>query len=339
MNWIFQPAQKLFEEVKHDWDRLNRSSHNHILIDSDFVEPLLHHFGHPGILLGISQDSQRPGMVLVEKKHPGCWQTYQPSQAPLGLVVLGGRKCAAEEVLEMMRGLPGFALQLSVLHQDPDYSSFLGDSMAQNQEVLEYLQTGRLRITGCFEDYWKTRSSDLRQNLARRLRRLEQKGEKLELVIHRSPDGIAELIKTYARMESQGWKGEEGTAITEVGAQGRFYHDVMERFCARGEGIVFQMLLNGHVIGSELYLSRDGMLVGLKTTFDESHREISPGFLMKQAIIRQVFEERKAQAIEFYGRIMDWHVKWITESRTMFHLNFFRNALVRAARGIIKPLK
>jgi hypothetical protein len=81
------------------------------------------------------------------------------------------------------------------------------------------------------------------------------------------------------------------------------------------------------------------MLVGLKTTFDESHREISPGFLMKQAIIRQVFEERKAQAIEFYGRIMDWHVKWITESRTMFHLNFFRNALVRAARGIIKPLK
>ena len=338
MTWSFRPALKNFEAARRDWDSLNHSQYDHILLDSGFVAPLLRHFGSDDVLLGASANSSRPGMLLAVRKATGIWETFQPSQAPIGLFIPGSHAEPAKFLPEILRGLPGPAVQLAILQQDSAFGPLSPESAAARLEAIEFADTAGLTVNGTFEKYWAERNDDLRRNMMRRIRRLEKQGSHLELSTLTAPGDVAEAIREYGRIEAQGWKGRNGTAITEDNDQAHFYRDVMQHFCARGEGYIYRVHLDGRLIGSELYIMRNGMLVGLKTTFDESLRELSPGFLMKYLIIRQVFAEAKANTIEFYGPVKDWHGKWATHIRPLFHFNYFRYGWIRTLRRVVKRM-
>src|SRR6185312_17055012 len=76
MKWSYRPAREHFEAARGDWDALNRSQHDHILLDSGFVAPLLRYFGNGRVLLGVSANATRPGMALVVRKALGIWETF-----------------------------------------------------------------------------------------------------------------------------------------------------------------------------------------------------------------------------------------------------------------------
>ena len=88
MGWVFRSARNTFDEYRERWDEINKRCGNHILLDSVFVGALIRHFASDQTLLGISNDDSKPGMLIVDKVRPGFWQTFQPSQGPLGLILL-----------------------------------------------------------------------------------------------------------------------------------------------------------------------------------------------------------------------------------------------------------
>jgi hypothetical protein len=126
MSWSFKLASEAFPHYREMWDDLNRAHGNHLLLDSMnsiphsllrgylmrtvnygsveypvacggdlllFLEPLLRHFGNsPRTLLGVCNEKKNPGLVLIEKTKLGFWQTFQPSQAPIALIVLGNHE-------------------------------------------------------------------------------------------------------------------------------------------------------------------------------------------------------------------------------------------------------
>jgi len=326
MRWTFAPAEHSFAELRSLWDSLNSSHSNHVLLDSDFVEPLIRYFGSAKLLIGVSEGSCR-AMALVHPTAQGVWSSFQPSQAPIGMVLFG-RDERGEQIRALLKSLPGYALQLSILQQDPDYSAWPRSVASTDVEVLDYIETPRLAITLTFEEYWNSRSSDLRNNLARRRRRLTDSGRRPEWVVLCREDEVSTGIVEYGRLESQGWKSQMGTAIAADNAQGKFYTDVMERFCARGEGFIFQLLLDGVVVATDLCLVRDRMLIVLKTTYDESLKSLSPGLMMREEQLRWLWSQGQVEVVEFYGRMMDWHRKFTDDSRTMYHLNCYRNSWV-----------
>lgn len=226
MSWDFQPAALSFEPVRKDWDALNQQAGGHILLDAGFVAPLLRHFGGPHVLLGASKNSSESGLGLFIRKGHGLWETFQPAQAPIGLILLSRADRTGEALSRITHSLPGYALQLSVLQQDPDHSCFAFRPREHSLECLDYIQTARITLQGTFEDYWKARGSNLRHNLARRRRRLIEKGYASELIEIRSPAKVAAAIREYGLLESQGWKGRDGTAIAEGNVQGRFYREI-----------------------------------------------------------------------------------------------------------------
>src|SRR5262249_18755713 len=138
-----------------------------------------------------------PGMALLQNNGKSAWQTFQPSQAPIGLIQLGQSDDTGKELLQMTRSLPGYALQFSVLQQDPDHTSFPQPKAAGQVEPLDYIQTARITLTGTFEEYWKSRGSNLRHNLARRRRRMLEQGYKPELIAIRDPQQVASAIREY----------------------------------------------------------------------------------------------------------------------------------------------
>jgi hypothetical protein len=327
-----------FQAHQERWNEINRSFANHILLEANFVDALLRHFGGKEVRLGISADPKRPGMALLASVRWGIWETFQPSQAPLGLIVLGYKDDTREGLRDLMRSLPGYPLQLGIQHQDPDFSAIPLAPQQPNLKVVSYIETGSLSLEGTFDDYWSSRSDDLKKNNARRRRRLADQGKRLEFLVHSDPSSVAACIRSYGVLESQGWKAQGGTAVAEGNAQGRFYREVMEMFCGRGEGTIFELLLDGKTIASELWVGNKDMRVNLKTTFDETLKQLAPGFLMKEEIIRWAYSRGDWRLLEFYGRLMEWHTKWIGRSRTLYHVNYYPNRWVPKAREAVRRL-
>jgi hypothetical protein len=335
-NWEFRPAKECFHEVSNDWDDLNRARGNHVLLDSRFVGCALRHFASPDVLLAVSRDSSRPGMALLSQSKVGFWEVFTPSQAPLGLILLGRDDPDAGTVRGLINSLPGYAVQLSVLSQDPDHSAWFPAQRDARVEILEIMQTGRVPIEGTFEDYWRARSSNLRHNLSRQRRRLNEQGRRLELRTHKNAEAVADCIKEFGQLESNGWKAESGTAVNENNAQGQFYRDLFEQFCLLGETVIFQLLVDGKVAATDLCLLRDGMMVVLKTTYDESLNQVSAALLMREEIVRQAYAEGRCRVMEFYGRAHEWHTKWTSDFRPIYHLNCHRNSVVTRLKTLIR---
>jgi hypothetical protein len=337
MGWKFTPAVSDFSRLRSEWDRINSSLAHHVLLDSDFVEPLIKCFGGPDVFVGINDDPS-PAMVLVQQTSRGVWSSFQPSQAPLGMLLVG-LDDDGEQLKGLLRSLPGFALQFSVMQQDPDYTAWPRSAANGGLELLDYIDTPRLTIASTFDDYWKQRSSNLRHNLSRQRRRLAETGRTMEFVMRCAASQVACAVAEYGRLESLGWKSETGTAIAADNQQGRFYTEVLERFSARHEAVIFQLRLDGIVVATDLCLIRNGMLVILKTTYDETQKSLSPALLLREDELRWIFGQGSISVVEFYGRTMDWHRKFTDEVRTMYHLNCYRNSWTPVVKKALRHLQ
>jgi hypothetical protein len=74
----------------------------------------------------------------------------------------------------------------------------------------------------------------------------------------------------------------------------------------------------------DLCIESGDVLVVLKTTYDEKVKVVSPATLMRHEIMSRLFEEGRIGRVEFYGKAMDWHLRWTNDLRTLYHVNGYR---------------
>lgn len=328
MAWIFKPAVKAFEQYRADWDELNAANTNQIVLDSLFVQGLLRHFGTPHTVLGISTDCEFPGMVLLDKIKPGIVNTFHPSQAPIGLFLLGNADEVARQIDNLICSLPLYVLGLAVLQQDPDFTICRHLLPSSRVRRVEYIQTARVTLKETFDAYWAGRPKNFVTDLARQRRRLVKEGKQLELVVERNPTRVEECIREYGRLESTGWKGQEGTAVSSDNAQGLFYRDILEAFCRKREGVIYRLVIDGKTVACELCIERGTRLIDLKTAYDESVGAYSLGSLMEEEMIKNYYQDGYLKEVEFYGRVSSWTRKWTDEIRPIHHYTVHRYAWI-----------
>lgn len=331
MNWSVYPADAL-QEHGAEWDTINDAASNLPILDSRFFRFLLEVSGTGNALLAICRDEKKAVAAGIFRRTKwGVWQTFQPSQAPLGAWVQRPSLSAGELLESLGVALPGFWLLIGLTQLDPE---IISKPVSQGSvRVLDYNRTARLTISGSLEDYWTARGKNLRKNLKRQRNRLarEELRTRLEHVL--DVKDVGEAVDDYGVLESKGWKASEGTAMHPTNPQGRFYRGLLEDSCSRGEGSVFRYFYNDELVASDICLNRDGVLILLKTTYDEKQTTTSPSLLMREEIISELFQRGTIDRIEFYGRVMEWHTKWTTEFRELYHLNYFRwSCLSHASR-------
>jgi hypothetical protein len=273
-------------------------------------------------------------MAILRRAGAGRWETFQPSQMPLGAWIQRPGLPIEPLLAGLTRGLPGFAFMLSVTQQDPDVLP--RPKEGPRLTTLDYIQTARITINQTFDAYWEARGKNLKHNMKKQRSRLEKEGVKTSLEVISRPDEIIRAIENYGELEAAGWKAEGGTAIAPANVQGRFYRAMLENFCRQGNGRVYQYLFNDRVVAVDLCVEGNGSLIILKTTYDESIKNSSPAFLMRQEAFRPLFAEGPIRRIEFYGKLMEWHTRWSDEVRTLYHINYHRWAAVSTARRLIR---
>lgn len=333
MNWQILSTSE-FETFKQEWDSLNARIGNNPLLDSKFVVPLLRYFGTEQEKLAVcTLNGEVCCIAIVVKVRSGVWETFQPSQAPIGCWVQAAELPVSKLGQSLREALPGNNLLFGITQQDPSLSS--RPEASPRIRTIDYIDTARVVVDGTFEDYWSKRGKNLRQNLRRQRNRLGREEVETKLVLVQEPASIHEAVERYGILESAGWKSESDTAIHIENAQGRFYSEMLMNFAETGQAIVFQYTYNDELTATDLCILGGGSIIILKTTYDEAITTSSPAMLMREDAFNHIFSNKLAQQIEFYGKVMDWHTRWAGDIRTMYHINIYSllGQLINTVRG------
>jgi CelD/BcsL family acetyltransferase involved in cellulose biosynthesis len=328
MKWTFTPAGR-FAEQAEEWARLHGEGPASPLLAPDFVLPLLEHFGAGGeVLATCREDGRTLAMAVLVSNGRARWQTFQPAQAPLGIWLQRPGIDTTALSAALVRALPGFTLVAGLTQCDPELYCRPADG--GQVQALDYILTARISVHGSFEQYWEGRGKNLRANLKKQRARLQRDGIVPRLEVLRAPEAVAAAVADYGRLESTGWKAESGTAVHADNAQGRFYRSMLEAFCRRGAGSIYRYWFDGQLVASDLCIEGPDCIVILKTAYAESvDKSLSPTLLMREEETRRLFDEGRFRRIEFYGKVMEWHLRWTDEVRTLYHLNTYRWPVLR----------
>jgi CelD/BcsL family acetyltransferase involved in cellulose biosynthesis len=330
MSWQLSPASALADNrACHggDWAQLHASlppTAASSLLALEFIAPLIEQFGRGDELLAcLRQGDTVRVMAIVRPSRRGAWSTFQPAQAPLGLWLQAPELDTEELARSLMRALPGFPLMLALTQMDPMLQP--RPAAAACTRSLDYIDTARVTLAGSFEAYWNARGKNLRGNLKKQRARLEREGVATRMVVDRLPAQMAQAVADYGRLETTGWKGSEGTAVSGENAQGRYYRAMLEGMAARGAASVYRYYFGEQLVAMDLCVEDEDSIVVLKTAYDESvPSNLSPTLLMREEACRSLFDAGRFKRLEFYGRVMEWHTRWTEEVRTMYHVNYYR---------------
>jgi CelD/BcsL family acetyltransferase involved in cellulose biosynthesis len=338
MNWKIYNIDQ-FEKQHQHWHSLNVEGVASPLLNPDFISLLLKFFGNgKEILVCYENNGQAKAMAILRQSRSGSWETFQPSQAPIGAWIHSANLNWNILLASLIKKLPGFTLIIGVTQQDPDLLTRPVNS--STLKTLDYVQTVRISLDGGFDEYWNSRGKNLRSNLKKQRKKLEKDSIKTCLELSTSPDDVDQAIIDYGAIESAGWKADGDTAIHPNTVQGKFYKEMMESFCQNGRCRIYRYWYNDRIVAMDLCIQDHGCLVILKTTYDENvGKTTSPASLMRQDEFREIFSDCNVNKIEFYGKMMDWHTKWGDEIRTLYHVNQYRWSILHHLRHGIKNIK
>lgn len=324
--WSVLPA-KDYSQVSGEWQRLNQQGPDIPILDADFYRLLTRHFGRGDELIAVCRHGDKTAAIaILQRTRPMAWQTFQPSQGPLGAWVQD-KSYSIETLLgALIKELSGLCIVLGVSQLDP--AIFPRTAFGKSVMTLDYIRTASIEVDSDFSTYWQARGRNLRHNLKRQRNRLKREEILPRLSVVTSPDAVEDAVDEFGVLESSGWKGQAGTALHPENSQGRFYKALFREYCVRSEGLIFQYFYGDRLVASDICLHRNGVLIILKTAYDETQSTSSPAMLMRQDAFEHIFDSGSFSKIEFYGRVMDWHLKWASEVRTMYHINCYRSSIV-----------
>ena len=322
MSWKFHPVSQMAAHAD-SWDALQSATTHTPFFGSAFIAPLIDNFGQGNEQLAFHHGPDGiDAATILRPLGQGRWETFQPSQLPLGPWLVRPADDLHARMQSLLRAAPGFGLSLGVTQIDPKLQP--RPELTAAIRLQEYIETSFIDISGTFETYWEARGKNLRQNTRKQHSKMQTEGVPVRLDTVIKPEGVAEAMAQYGVLESAGWKAGNGTAIHPDNAQGRFYRAMLENFCAKGCGRIVRYWFGDKVVAMDLCIDNGPMVVVLKTAYDESYRQVSPSTMMRQEEFKQWWEEGRYQRIEFYGKTMEWHTRWATEQRALFHVTAYR---------------
>lgn len=323
------------------WDALNQRYFGaHPLLASSMAQALVAHCANgPLYYAALRGAGLAWAAAILSRRTGGRWSVFTPSQAPLSLLLVDPQSPAPYGILRtLLSSLPGFGLSLDVPALDPSLLAavVLG---AERVETVSLGTTIQVKESNGFEAYWNTRSRDLKQNIRRYFKRAAEAGMPCRLERITEPGEIGAAVDRYGLLESEGWKGRDGTALHPQNVQGRLYREVLERFAQQGNAIAYELYAGDQLAASRLMISGPTLHAMLKTTYRESLRQHAVGRLLLYSALEDLLKSPQARPVEFFTRANQDLLTWATGTRDLFSSTLYRNRAVELAVAVRRRLK
>ncbi len=165
--------------------------------------------------------------------------------------------------------------------------------------------------------FFKGPRKHLRQELNRRLRRLEELGT---VEFAKSTTFSLELTKTFFDLESKGWKGRQGTAVVDDPVVVWLHNNFAQRIAASGSLLIYELKLSGKTIAMNMNIRYGRETIHWKTAYDEEYSRYSPGNLLFREFLKDCIESG-ASEIDFLSPSSPNKLAWATGERE--HVAFY----------------
>jgi CelD/BcsL family acetyltransferase involved in cellulose biosynthesis len=330
--WTFVPASK-FASVSEQWQQLCDRSLASPLLSADFIAVALNHFGRGDELICFAQTSKTTvAAIILQRRNSFVWESFQPSQMPLGPCLLVLQSDLPTILKSLLRALPLPATILAVTKID---SQFFPRAPGNELLCLDSITTGEIDLPASLDAFVNSINS---KPLTRRMRKAEREIGPISLVTQTNPEAVDDFVNLYAAIENRGWKGESGTALVPQNAQAKFYCDLLWRFAATGRARMYTLKMGERDVAAQMAIAENDTLYLLKTTYEQELGNLGPGVILHYYLTLDGYQQqRRIRRIEFYGQLNDSQKAWITGSRSIYHLNIYRPAiLARIHRHLIE---
>lgn len=326
-----------FEQHRSEWERLQVKHYGVPILSVTFVQLLIKHFAHEGVqLLLVHEETAVLLLALVESRRAGVLTTWQPGQAPLGMLVYD-RDVPLKDLMKAVASSRHFIGIIDLLQQD---SRFCGlDALDPDFEMLPYIDTPWIECNTSFDEYWEALGKNLRRNTKKDLGKLEKQGSDPRFVVIDDPALVESAVGLHGELESSGWKGDMNSAIRSDNDQGRFYVDLLQSFCSGSDGFIYQYYYGDEIVASDFGISGANCAIILKTAYRQTIRDTSPAQLLRYHYFPILFEKFSGGRIEFYGKALDWHSRWTTSTRPIVHIEYHRLRLLRTAKNAVRAVR
>jgi CelD/BcsL family acetyltransferase involved in cellulose biosynthesis len=339
MNWLAVPCSA-FSDHQDAWSKLNSDTMNLAFFEPAFVEALVTHYfdGDETLVLAYKEDElQLAGFFKNHGK--GRWASVTPSQCPLGLFLHAKSTVDEHTVKHICSQLPGKVVLLDMLQMDSKHTHFEPEARF---EKMPYIISGNRPIADDFDAYFQSLGKNMRQNYNKVINRAARAEDILSWEKVDTAEDVRQAIVKYGELESKGWKGEVGTAISPDNTQGRFYQQALSELAKQGRACCWYYKINKQIVAVDLCVQKDACLIILKTTYDESFNKQSPALMLKIEMLKH-YSLNMAQEgianIEFYGKAMEWHKRLDSTLREIEHISYYQNKVAKKVIKLIKKLR
>jgi CelD/BcsL family acetyltransferase involved in cellulose biosynthesis len=220
--------------------------------------------------------------------------------------------------------------------QDPPFSMLL-DEIRNRADFRHYLLPSEthsfIPIESSWDAYFQKRSGKQRYNLRRARKLLNQKG-KVEFQKIEDPDRIEHALDAIDDLSRKSRKYDRGTSLVRDSHHRSFFSEIAGEFLSRGSISLWQLKIDGKVIGCEYSLVYNGNYYGYYSDFDPEYSRCSPGLLILSHVIQDSFNNR-LNAFHL-GAGSGFHKEmWSAVEKSSFELHLIRNT--PASRFMLLP--
>ena len=143
-------------------------------------------------------------------------------------------------------------------------------------------------LTGSFDEFWNSRSKELRRNVRRYGQRAREMGRVDFEVSH---EAQPELLDELIRLHGARWQKQGETGMIEANRAQPFLRDVAEQFAANGTLRIFAVRFEGAVAALVLTVLYRGEIFAYMSAFDPEHESLGFGRTLLYESFRHCFEK------------------------------------------------
>jgi len=313
------------EPLVIEWERLARRTEASPFLWPGWISAWWRAFGAGKLeIRAVYEDGDLTGVLPLYRSRGGVLSsTTNPHTAMFGF--LAANEMAVQQLCDSLFSEKARRINLSLLSStDVGVSLARTTAEAAGYRVIENsMQGSPYLVVGdtTWEAYESGLGKNLRQDLRRRRRRLEEEGQ-LTFDVFDGTEGLEKLLEEGFRVESSGWKEAEGTSINALPATRRFYTEVAHWAAERGWLRLAFLRLDGRTIAFDYCLECHGIHYMIKTGYDPAYARFSPGKVLRHLMIARAFSE-ELDVYDLGGAIEPYKQKWADAYRELQSLRMF----------------
>lgn len=176
-----------------------------------------------------------------------------------------------------------------------------------------------LTISTDWQSFLKSKSKHFREEQKRKVNKMTKTGQ-LDFVKISNPGQVHKTMRDILIIERNSWKEKEGASFTAGPGLQEFYSEVAEVFAKQQCLCTYLLYLNSVPVAHLFGIAYGNRYYALKTSYDESYKELSPGVVLFNYALQDIFQSNLKE-FDFLGVESRW--KNEIASGTRNHVNIF----------------